>query len=192
MSASSDPVFVPVGVPISGRFQYLNYGDPIIKLGYIAANLASEDLEVLLKNIDLSRINACAYNNKTALWHAAAYGRVENVRLLLSKGADVNTFCKDKETALMAAAFTATPGSDEVVRLLLEKKPDMTLKDNQGKTALDIVRERSAKIQNPMFERKLQMIKDNTPGASGGKRRRLRLNATRRKRTQKKKGSRSK
>ena len=68
----------------------------------------------------------------------------------------------------------------------------MTLKDNEGKTALDIVRERSAKIQNPMFERKLQMIQDNTPGAKGGKRRRVRLNATRRKRTQKKKGSRSK
>ena len=186
MSASSDPVAVPVTVPMPEGLA----GDPIRKLGYIAAYGRKDELETLLENFDLSNINACGYQGSSALTNAAAYGKVENVRLLLSQGADVNTFCK--ETALMSAAFTGSSGSDEVVRLLLEKKPDMTLKNKQGKTALDIVKERSAQLQNAMFESKLKMIQDNTPGAKGGKRRRMRLNTTRRKRTQKKKGSRSK
>ena len=163
----------------------------INRIGFLAAYGETSALNELLNELkNPSSINACGHRNETALANAAAFGKVENVRLLLSKGADVNTVCNG--TALGNAAFTGSSGSDEVVGLLLEKKPDMTLKNKQGKTALDIVRERSAQLQNPMFEKKLQMIQDNTPGAKGGKRRRVRLNATRRKRTQKKKGSRSK
>jgi hypothetical protein len=182
MSASSDPVATP--------FPEASAGNPIKKLGFIAAYGSKDELKTLLENLDLPSINACGHQNETALANAAAFGKVENVKLLLSKGADVDTVCNG--TALGNAAFTGSYGSDEVVRLLLEKKPDMTLKNKQGKTALDIVRERSAQLQNAMFESKLKMIQDNTPGAKGGKRRRMRLNTTRRKRTQKKKGSRSK
>jgi len=162
----------------------------INRIGFLAAYGETSALNELLEKLkNSSSINACGHQNETALANAAAFGKFENVRLLLSKGADVNTVCNG--TALGNAAFTGSSGSDEVVRLLLEKKPDMTLKNKQGKTALDIVRERSAQLQNAMFESKLQMI-EKAASAGGGKRRRLRLNATRRKRTQKKKGSRSK
>jgi len=161
----------------------------IKELGFVAAYRSRGELEAILDKLDPSSINACGHQNETALANAAAFGMVDNVKLLLSRGADVNTVCNG--TALGNAAFTASDGSDKVVALLLEKKPDITLKNKQGKTALDIVRDRLAQLENPLFKSKLEMI-EKAASAGGGKRRRLRLNATRRKRTQKKKGSRSK
>lgn len=71
----------------------------------------------------------------TALVWAAGKGNTEIVKLLLSKGADVNA--KDKAvyggTALMAAA---NRGHTEIVKLLLSKGADVNAKDEAGGTAL--------------------------------------------------------
>lgn len=59
-------------------------------------------------------------------------GGVDCARLLLERGAKVNAPTMDGETALM---FAASGGSVEVVKLLLSKKADPTLKDIKGGTA---------------------------------------------------------
>lgn len=64
---------------------------------------------------------------------AAMLGSTEILRLLLDKGADVNSKDKYGQTPLILAAWQ---GDVECVRLLLHKRADLTARDRAGKTAL--------------------------------------------------------
>jgi ankyrin repeat protein len=54
---------------------------------------------------------------------------------LLEKGAEINAVTTSGTTSLMGAAEA---GHVEVVRLLMERKADSTLKDKDGKMATDL------------------------------------------------------
>jgi ankyrin repeat protein len=69
-------------------------------------------------------------------------GQVEAVKLLLSKGADVNAKTPGNYTALMQAALV---GQAEVVRILLDAGADPTVADNGGRTAAKYAEEKSHK-----------------------------------------------
>ena len=58
----------------------------------------------------------------------------EVIKLLIDKGADVNAKDNYGRTALMAAA---SKGSYEAVKLLIEKGADVNAKDNDGRSAYD-------------------------------------------------------
>jgi Flp pilus assembly protein TadD len=64
---------------------------------------------------------------------AADEGNTSRVKVLLSKGADVNVKNKDGYTPLLISAFN---GHTETVRLLLAKGADVNVKTNKGHTAL--------------------------------------------------------
>lgn len=69
----------------------------------------------------------------TALTLAAANGHVEIVRLLLSKGADIDSRTKRLETPLF---FASAKGQHKVVALLVDALAGMDLTDHEGRTAL--------------------------------------------------------
>lgn len=70
----------------------------------------------------------------TALHWAASEGNLETVRLLLSKGANVNSLTEpDSSTPLMAAASN---GYADIVNLLLDNQADVNASDDHGTTAL--------------------------------------------------------
>src|SRR5215204_5813073 len=69
------------------------------------------------------------------LVEAARAGDVKRVRALLDGGADVNAFGNGRTTALMAAAEA---GSEDVARLLIERKADANLRNAKGQTAAEI------------------------------------------------------
>ena len=71
--------------------------------------------------------------------YAAGEGHTAIVRLLLGKGVDPNQAYDNGLTALMWAAGY---GRDETVRALLEAGARADVRDNRGKTAADIARER--------------------------------------------------
>lgn len=68
---------------------------------------------------------------------SAAHGtdgeRIENVKLLLSRGADVN---KKNELGLTALYYASQSGHAQTVKLLIEKGADINAKTNDGDTAL--------------------------------------------------------
>lgn len=82
-----------------------------------------------------------------ALHVAAMKARVDVLRRLLDSGADVNEigfeYSAVEQLAEVAGSglhFAVDGGSEEVVRLLLERGADRQLKDAQGKTALERAR----------------------------------------------------
>ncbi|MBL7995396.1 ankyrin repeat domain-containing protein [bacterium] len=72
-------------------------------------------------------------NEPTPLMIAARDGHSKLVRLLLSRGADVNALATNGQTALMYAARYAPA---EVVESLIKKGANVNAKDEDGKTAL--------------------------------------------------------
>lgn len=70
---------------------------------------------------------------RTALFRRAQVGRVEQIPLLLSLGADIEHRSSGGETALMTAASFHKPAS---VAVLLEAGADPHATDNSGRTAL--------------------------------------------------------
>ena len=84
-------------------------------------------------------VNAVDSDGNSPLLDAAADKFSPSGLLLLAHGANPNVRRSiSRRTPLMEAAQS---GNTALVQALLEKKPDLTLKDAQGKTALDFARE---------------------------------------------------
>ncbi len=85
-----------------------------------------------------------AIGNLSPLLLAASGRDVRTVRLLLKAGADVNARDVRGMTPVMLAVATDHP-NDEIIKLLLAQKPDLSVKSKAGETVLDWVR----KFRNP-------------------------------------------
>lgn len=75
---------------------------------------------------------------KNAAIYAAATGCSDCLMALLSHGTQVNALLENDLTLLM---WGTGYGHEAVVRALLSAGADRTLKDNRGKTAVDMARE---------------------------------------------------
>jgi len=85
-----------------------------------------------------AHVDAVDRLSKNAMTYAAGEGRTDVVRVLLARGVDPNRVYANDLTALMWAAGY---GRATTVKVLLEAGARADLRDNRGKTALDIARE---------------------------------------------------
>lgn len=77
----------------------------------------------------------------TALMHASNWGNMDVLKLLVSKGANLNIQSDDGVTALMCAAMSL---QTEAVKYLLDQGADVRLKSVTGSTVLDCAKKRNA------------------------------------------------
>jgi len=87
-------------------------------------------LDLLKKGLDVNARDD--QDGRTILMHAAWFGHIDVMRILIDKGADVNAKNKNGATALILAA---DKGNAEIVSFLIDKGADFNSKDGNG-TAL--------------------------------------------------------
>ncbi|KAM9823593.1 ankyrin repeat and sterile alpha motif domain-containing protein 1B [Neosynchiropus ocellatus] len=98
-------------------------------------------LQVVCMLVDAHpNLMTCHTRRHTALHLAARNGHYSTVQTLLEAGMDVNCVTENGSALHEAALY----GKMDVVRLLLESGIDTNLKDGQGRTALEILREHPA------------------------------------------------
>lgn len=85
----------------------------------------------------------------TALMRAVRSGKIESVRMLINRKADVNTVNKQGYTPVQLAVMS---GTAEKVKLLIEAKADLSAKDATGRTALDLAQRRTDAAGREIFD----------------------------------------
>jgi len=79
------------------------------------------------------------WSTKTPLMYASEEGNLEIVKLLISKGANVNARTKRNWTALMLASGS---GYTKIVKLLIEKGAELDVRDKGGGRAITNAKEK--------------------------------------------------
>src|SRR5690242_14171997 len=88
-------------------------------------------LDVLKNNLSRANVETRDARGATLLMHAAAYGTIESMRMLLDAGADVNAANDFNATALLWCARDAAKA-----RLLIEHGANVNIQSKQGRTPL--------------------------------------------------------
>jgi ankyrin repeat protein len=110
---------------------------------------SNESIILLLKHG--ARIDHHSIDGATPLIWAAGQGNENTVYLLLSYNADINAQDKQGTTALMEAV---TVRSVEAVRELINRGANQSIKNNNGKQAIDIAnKHRNDKIRSLLISK---------------------------------------
>ena len=75
----------------------------------------------------------------TALQWAAMLKQTDVIHKLLQRGADVNK--RDRDDGRTALHYSARKNNTDAIRLLLQNGASTTIKDNKGRTPIDVARE---------------------------------------------------
>lgn len=106
--------------------------------GYtFATGILSASREILRLLVENGADLTTLYRGKNMLNYGASLGYEHIAEYLLSKGMNINHQGDDGETALMAAVKSCRP---EVTEFLLRRGADMSLRNSEGLTALDLAR----------------------------------------------------
>ncbi len=114
--------------------------EDIDAMNFIFHVIADDDLErlenILSHNVNLKVLDEAGFS---CVMYAIRHNRPEMLDTLLYHGAPKNVQDKiDGMTALMMAVYE---GKYELVQIIMNYNPNLTLKDNYGLTALDIAKE---------------------------------------------------
>lgn len=87
-----------------------------------------------------AEVDVKANDKATPFASSIGKGFTEIAEYLIKNGANINNIDKDNDTPLM---YCAQSGNLATVKFLLQYEPDLTIKNNSGKTALNIAKEKN-------------------------------------------------
>jgi ankyrin repeat protein len=133
------------------------------KLAVLVTTVRSGDTEAVRKLIAATPelVNAHDRAGATPLQHAAGFGNLVTMKLLLEKGADVNAGNKRKSTPLLWALH-----DEAKVRLLLDKGADPNAKTLIGMTPLMAAARGNLEALRLLIDRKADVNARNAAGAT--------------------------
>ena len=116
----------------------------VLLVSYACASELNDELSAAAKKNDVKKVEDLIFNGAdveskagnvgyTPLMFAAYHNAYEAAKVLVERGADVNTQDMTGSTALMVASAT---GSVQVATFLIEKGADVNHRDSMGGTAL--------------------------------------------------------
>jgi ankyrin len=136
------------------------------RLSPFFAAVARGDTAEVQTLIDSGRANPNerGHHGRTPLHYAAYYDQEDVAKLLLEKGAEIDTAARFGETPLHAAA---SYGNIKVVRLLVDRGANINAADTGGRTPLDCAEEAAQRMaqsdknqQPPPDDAKRQKVAD--------------------------------
>lgn len=137
---NTNPLFIYLGVSIFLFCMSCGSSDPSEDnelLQAIRQNNTEKIANLLTQNPKLLT-QKTTQKGLTPLHVAAKKSKIETVKLLLAKGAEINEFSKNKNTALHFAADNFM-NSYEVMQLLLQEKADFKLKNAEEKDVWEYI-----------------------------------------------------
>lgn len=134
------------------------HGRKALHYAVIRGNQAYEFTKELLvydKDIDAKDTR---YGSTPLSWAVFFRSDIKTLQLLLERGANPNFQSKNGGTSLMAASFPnrfikVSFIDPEVIQLLLDYKADITIKNDEGKTALDYMKKNKEFKKTELFKK---------------------------------------
>ncbi|CAG9317809.1 unnamed protein product [Blepharisma stoltei] len=122
------------------------YGDMVAQTNtkglndWTALHLAAADgfkdaIEVLIFHGERTNVDSRTSMQRTPLHLACLHGHLPVVKILVREGADINAIDNELSTPLH---YAAKHGHELIVKWLLGRIPDISIKNNLGKTAVDL------------------------------------------------------
>ncbi|HEV8148525.1 MAG TPA: ankyrin repeat domain-containing protein, partial [Bryobacteraceae bacterium] len=112
-------------------------GEPVEQGSLLFQAIRNGDLAFVKAHLTKAEIEVRDGRGATPLMHAAAFGNIETLKLLLKAGADVNARNAFDATALLWAAR-----DPEKARLLIEHGANVNTRSKQGRTPLMVASSR--------------------------------------------------
>lgn len=112
---------------------------------FFLKNYSSPDLLLLLNN---------KFNNKHIMHKAIKENNIEKVKILLKNGTDANETDINGQTPLMLAIelFDFEFNNLEIIKLLVQYKSDINIKDNQNESVLDKISKKTLYLEEKRRE----------------------------------------
>jgi len=105
-----------IDLPDSKELLLKEFSDYKFSFFHVVAKFGkTEELKKIINMVGIKNINVSDVNNYTALHHASISGRVDNVKILIGYGADINAKSSDETRNWMPIHYGAKYGFKEIV-----------------------------------------------------------------------------
>ena len=128
-----------IDLPEAKELFLMEFSDYKFTFFHVVAKFGkAEDLKKIINLISLKNINICDVNKYTALHHATISGRLENVKILIGYGANINAQSSNETRNWLPIHYASKFDFKEIVEEFIHAGIDKEVKTAFGLTPLNV------------------------------------------------------